>query len=56
MECLQIAIQAIAYGRRDATVVLPLRRQIATCWIGRAVNEAADPPERQAACFWRKLV
>jgi hypothetical protein len=29
---------------------------VAQHWIGHPGDEAADPRERQAACFWRKLL
>ena len=48
----------IAYGRPGAGIRLSCRRFVASCSaLDRPPrDEAADPPERQAACFWRKLL
>jgi hypothetical protein len=41
-----------------ARIRLSCRRFVASCSaLDRPPrDEAADPPERQAACFWRKLL
>jgi hypothetical protein len=46
----------IAYGCQESGCRAAAASAVAQHWIDRPVMRRLDPSERQAACFWRKLL